>query len=103
MSPRERLQDRRERIPVDFEFNGHQFIGGAGLYPDGRIGELFLNAGKTGTHLSITMQDCAIAASLALQYGCPLEVLRHAMLRDDDGIAAGPLGHLLDRIWEIAK
>ena len=34
----------------------------------------------------------AVAASLALQHGCPLEVLRHALLRDAQGNAASPLG-----------
>jgi hypothetical protein len=40
--------------------------------------------------------DAAIAASLALQYGCPAEVLRGALSRDSDGVASSPLGVALD-------
>jgi hypothetical protein len=39
-----------------------------------------------------------VAASLALQYGCPAEVLRRAVARDSQGNASGPLGAALDRI-----
>jgi ribonucleoside-diphosphate reductase alpha chain len=40
--------------------------------------------------------DCAIAASLALQFGCPAEVLARALSRDSRGNATGPLGIALD-------
>jgi hypothetical protein len=45
-------------------------------------------------------KDAAIAASLAIQYGCPIEVLRHAFLRDQDGKPAGPMGCLFDLLEE---
>jgi ribonucleoside-diphosphate reductase alpha chain len=38
----------------------------------------------------------AVAASLALQFGCPADTLRKALLRLTNGSAAGPLGRLLD-------
>lgn len=96
MTPRETLPDRRQRTAINFEHEGHAFTGGAGHYPDGRVGEVFISAGKTGTHLQIATADAAIAASIALQYGAPIDVLRHAFLRTDEGEAAGPLGHLFD-------
>ena len=37
-----------------------------------------------------------IAASLALQFGCPLETLQRALLRDAHGNASTPLGASLD-------
>jgi ribonucleoside-diphosphate reductase alpha chain len=43
-------------------------------------------------------RDAAVSASLALQFGCPLETLRRALLRDPHGVAASPLGCALDRL-----
>jgi len=98
---REPLENARQGETIEFDHMGHKFYGRAGLYPNGRLGEVWLHTGKTGTQLNITMQDSAIAASLALQFGCPIEVLRHAFLRDDEGYPAGPLGHLFDRLEEL--
>jgi len=44
------------------------------------------------------MSDAAILASLALQYGAPLDEIRHALKRDVRGEAASPIGAALDRI-----
>lgn len=98
MTIRERLSDRRIATTIAFEHRGHEFSGRYSVYPDGRLAEVFLDSGKSGTQLSTTMQDSAIAASLALQFGCPAETLRHAFLKNDDGTGAGPLGHIFDMI-----
>lgn len=100
MTQREVLPDRRARTSVEFSHYGHEFVGGAGHYPDGRIGEVFLSSGKIGSHQEIATKDAAIAASIALQFGAPIDVLRHAFLRKEDGTAAGPLGHMLDILAE---
>jgi ribonucleoside-diphosphate reductase alpha chain len=42
--------------------------------------------------------DSAIAASLALQYGCPPETLRKALSRDARGNPSGPLAAALDKL-----
>ncbi len=70
----------------------------AGYYPDGRVGEIFLNADRANSLLDFLMSDAAILASLALQYGCPLDELRHALKRDSRGVAASPIGAALDQI-----
>jgi hypothetical protein len=46
----------------------------------------------------IMASDAAIAASLALQFGCPVEVLRKALSRDARGNASSPIGVALDRL-----
>lgn len=94
--PREKLQNRRRRTPIEFEHWGLEFSGGAGHYPDRSVGEVFLSAGKTGTQLQISTSDAAVAASIALQYGAPIEVLQKAFLRTDDDKPAGPLGKMFD-------
>jgi hypothetical protein len=43
-------------------------------------------------------RDAAVAASLALQFSCPLEALRRAVLREEDGSASTPLGAAIDLI-----
>ncbi len=83
-------------VTVEFEHFGLAFVGRGNFYPDGRLAEVFLTGGKTGTQLQIAMQDSAVAASLALQHGAPAETLRNAYLKTDDGRPAGPLGHLFE-------
>jgi hypothetical protein len=48
----------------------------------------------------IMASDAAVVASIALQYGVPLEVLRHALMRDAKGNASGPLAVALDQLEE---
>ena len=100
---RNRLPNRRYRTPVSFEMDGHVYSGGAGHYPDGRIGEVFLMAGKTGTHLAISISESCIAASLAMQFGCPIETLRDALLKDDQGRPAGALGRMFEILTATAS
>jgi hypothetical protein len=87
---RERLPNRRSAELVDFEHAGRRWTVCVGRFDDGRIAELFLDAEKTSPLVELA-QESAIIASLALQSGCPLETLRHAL----DGRDAGPLGAAL--------
>jgi hypothetical protein len=97
---RQRLHDRRGHWLVEFEHVGVRFVGGYGTFdgkPGGRLAEVFLNApGKVGTGLDCAARDSAIVASLAMQFGCPTEILARALMRDCNGAASGPLGRLLD-------
>jgi hypothetical protein len=91
---RQRLPNRRLHELIRFESQGQVFTGGIGRFSDGTVAEIFLNARKAGSPLEALAQDSAIAASLALQFGCPVDVLRHAIARS--GESAGPLAALLD-------
>jgi hypothetical protein len=102
MNDRDIIPNRRPSSAITFEHGGHTFTGRFGHYPDtGAIGEVFLSAGKPNSARDIDVKDAAIAASLALQYGCPIETLRHAFLRNEDGTPAGPMGHLFDLSAEV--
>jgi len=103
MTDRIELPNRRKRTNIEFEHGGHTFVGGAGYFISGNVGEVFLHAGKEGTHLSVAMQDAAIAASFALQHGATVSEMAPRFLRNDDGSAAGPLGHLFDLLAGKAK
>jgi hypothetical protein len=102
MNPRRRLPNRRLSKTVTYERDGNQFRLAAGYYPDGEIGEVFMNAGRTNSSLDAIISDAAIMASLALQYGCPLGVLQHAIKRDSKGSAASPVGEALDRLGDLS-
>jgi hypothetical protein len=61
--------------------------------------EVFINsASKLTSNADINGSDGAVAVSLALQYGCPIDVLKRGMKRNADGTAIGPLGAVLDKI-----
>lgn len=98
---REALPLRRGGESFDFEFCGAYFTATIGRYPDGRLGELFLNGLKLDTMQDIYARDLGMALSIALQYGAPFEGLRKAMTRDAEGRAQGLGGHVLDLIGEM--
>jgi hypothetical protein len=87
---------------LNFEHGGFSYIAGMGRFADGRLAELFLDCSKGGTAVDVSARDSAVVASIALQHGVAPETLRHALLRNPDGTAAGPLGELLDMIDGLA-
>lgn len=93
---RQRLQDRRPHWLYRFECDGQIYTGGIGRFDDGRIAEIFINGSKVGTAAETNAQDAAIVASLALQHGCPMETIRHALTRP--GVSTGPLATLLNEV-----
>jgi ribonucleoside-diphosphate reductase alpha chain len=95
---RERLPQRREHELLEFEHAGIPYVAGIGRFADGRLAEIFLNAGKAGTAIETHARDAAITVSLLLQHGCASDTIRHALTRNRDGSAAGPLGTLLDAL-----
>ena len=95
---RDRLPNRRSAISTSFQRDGARFEMTAGHYPDGRLGEIFLNADRADSLLDVLTSDAAILVSLALQFGCPLDAITHALKRDARGIAASPIGAALDKI-----
>jgi len=95
---RNRLPNRRASETIAFERDNLNYHMTIGLYPDGRIGEIFLNAEHANSLLDVMAHDAAILASLALQFGCPLDAIRHALKRDSSETAASPIGAALDLI-----
>ena len=65
-------------------------------FDNGELAELFITNHHASSGAGIMASDAAIAASLALQHGCPAEVLRKALARDGHGRASSPLGVALD-------
>jgi hypothetical protein len=93
---RERLPNRRSHTVMTIEAGGFRYVAGVGHYGDGRLAEIFLNAEKGGTAIDDAARDSAVVASLALQHGVDTDTMRHALMRNGNGTASGPLGKLLD-------
>jgi hypothetical protein len=93
---RRRLPNRRGHELLDFEAGGFLYTAGLGYFEDGRLAEVFLNADKIGTAIETAARDSAVVASIALQHGVPPDTIRHALTRNGNGDASGPLGALLD-------
>ena len=93
---RERLRNRRRSETFALELHGLHYVASFSRFDDGR--EVFLQDRKPASQSDANARDSAIAASLALQFGCPLGVLRRALLRDANGNASTPLGAVLDVI-----
>ncbi|MBL1405043.1 MAG: vitamin B12-dependent ribonucleotide reductase [Rhizobiales bacterium] len=70
---REKLPDRRKGYTQKANVGGHKIYLRTGEYDDGRIGEIFLDMHKEGAAFRAMMNNFAIAISLGLQYGVPLE------------------------------
>src|SRR5262245_33449013 len=98
MNDRERLANRRASSTFELEVGGLRFTASVSRFTDGRVAEIFLQNHKPGSQSDSNARDSAVAASLALQFGCPLEVLQRAVLRDSAGRPSTPLGAALDLI-----
>ncbi|PID96076.1 MAG: ribonucleoside-diphosphate reductase, adenosylcobalamin-dependent [Actinomycetales bacterium] len=70
---RKRLPKRRPSQTLSFSVGGAEGYLTAGSYPDDGLGEIFLKLGKQGSTLAGVMDSFALAISIALQYGVPLE------------------------------
>jgi hypothetical protein len=98
MSERRRLPNRRASESFEIESQGLRFTATISRFADGSLAEIFLQNHKAGSLASINAQDAAVLASIALQYGVPLEVISKALMRDAHGRASGPLATALDAI-----
>ena len=70
---RETLPGRRKGYTQKAVVGGHKVYLRTGEYDDGRLGEIFVDMHKEGATLRSLLNNFAIAISLGLQYGVPLE------------------------------
>jgi ribonucleoside-diphosphate reductase alpha chain len=72
-SARFRMPDRRKGYIQKASIGEHKIYLHTGEYDDGKIGEIFIDTNKEGELVKALMNNFAIAISLGLQYGVPLE------------------------------
>ena len=70
---RHRLPDRRKGYTQKAVVGGHKVYLRTGEYEDGQVGEIFLDMHKEGAAFRSLMNCFAIAISLGLQHGVPLD------------------------------
>jgi len=70
---RQRLPQRRKGYTQKAVVGGHKVYLRTGEYEDGRLGEIFVDMHKEGAAFRSLMNNFAIAISIGLQYGVPLE------------------------------
>ncbi len=72
-SHREKLPERRKGYTQKALIGGHKVYLRTGEYRDGTLGEIFIDMHKEGAGFRAMMNNFAIAVSVGLQYGVPLE------------------------------
>ncbi len=70
---REKMPHRRRGYTQKAVIGGHKVYLRTGEYSDGRLGEIFIDMHKEGAGFRAMMNNFAIAVSVGLQYGVPLE------------------------------
>ena len=70
---RERMPERRRGYTQKAVVGGHKVYLRTGEYQDGNLGEIFIDMHKEGAGFRAMMNNFAIAVSVGLQYGVPLE------------------------------
>ncbi|MGB0960258.1 MAG: vitamin B12-dependent ribonucleotide reductase [Halocynthiibacter sp.] len=72
-SHREKMPERRKGYTQKATVGGHKVYLRTGEYEDGNLGEIFIDMHKEGAGFRAMMNNFAIAVSVGLQYGVPLE------------------------------
>ncbi len=70
---RDRMPERRRGYTQKAVVGGHKVYLRTGEYVDGKLGEIFIDMHKEGAGFRAMMNNFAIAVSVGLQYGVPLE------------------------------
>ncbi len=100
---RTNLAPRRGHDVREFFFHGHYYTLGVGYFADGMPAEVFLDCRKVTSEAASIARDAAVLLSIALQYGTPLETLRGAVTREEDGSPSSVTGAVLDILCGVKK
>lgn len=80
IATRKKLPNKRHGSTTAVDIGGNKFYLRTGEYADGRLGEIFLDSYKEGTGYKAILNAFAIAISIGLQHGVPLEEFVDAFL-----------------------
>lgn len=103
MTARRRLPDRRSAFALELEHGGHRYRAHVGFYPNGVLGEVFIDAAKQNSSLDALGADAAILISLLLQQGVTPEEIGHALRRTPSGEPASLMGAVVDELATVHK
>jgi ribonucleoside-diphosphate reductase alpha chain len=94
---RTRMPETRTATVHHFEIMGEDGYITLGRFPDGRVGEIFVNMHKQGSTIQGLLHSWSIALSMALQYGAPFE----DVIRKFRGMRFDPSGFTTNRDIEM--
>lgn len=78
---RKKMPQNRKSITHKLDIAGHEGYITAGMYEDGKLGEIFICMAKTGSTISGLLDAFAIAVSIALQSGVDFNLLKDKFVR----------------------
>lgn len=93
---REPLPFRRDCTSHALLFGGGDYVVGIGRFADGHAAEIFISSDNPSSEMGDISRDGAVLISIALQCGVPAIVMRDAVTRTHDGVAASIIGAALD-------
>jgi hypothetical protein len=110
MTDRHILPQRRSTFTFDMRDEGGRVdltVAYSTFEPPGAtahtVAEIFVTARKIGSGMEAIARDAAILLSLALQHGCPIDTIKHALTRNQDGSAQSLMGRVVDRVTTEAQ
>jgi hypothetical protein len=74
-----------------------------GYYDDGRLGEVFINGGKSGEMVEAIARDGAVLASLALQHGVTIDTMGHAITRNSADEPQSIVGAVVESLRDYQR
>jgi|SRR5262252_1010683 len=98
MNGRERLPDRRGCDTRYMWVGRNEYAVTVGHYANGAVGEIFVSGAKTGSDMDAVLRDAAILLSLGLQHGVPVDTMRGAITREENGLPSSIIGAVLDHL-----
>lgn len=94
------IHDESGRIDLTVSFSTFEK---PGVLPPHAVAEIFVTSRKIGSGAEAIARDAAILLSLAVQYGCPLDTILHALTRNQDGTPQSVMGRVVDRVTREAR
>lgn len=89
------IHDESGRIDLTVSYSTFE---GPGIAPPHTVAEMFITSRKIGSGAEAIARDAAILLSLAVQFGCPLDTIKHALTRNQDGTPQSVMGRVVDRV-----
>lgn len=90
---RRKLPNSRHAYIQAVTINGHKLYIHTGEYEDGSLGEIFISMRKEGSSLGAMLNNFAVALSIGLQYGVPLEEYIEAFVGTKSEPSGLVIGH----------
>lgn len=100
---RQPLSTRRKNQSMELVFDGMRFQLTVGFYPNGRIGEVWLNGPRPDSALYHITQDACVLISHLLQRFASPHTLYDSLPRKADGASASVIGAIIELLMSLPQ